>query len=143
MQRGTQWPHAAAPGGALRQRGGGGGAAAHRCVVRALVRDSSGYLPLHLTCKNWSANQADIVAQLLDAQPETITMRDPSGHLPLHIAASSFGRTETVRTLVTRWPESVALRTRLGLSALELANQFGMPDQILELLQDGLTGSLY
>eukprot|EP00966_Prymnesium_polylepis_P081387 1885869-Prymnesium_polylepis.1 len=70
-------------------------------------------------------------------------MRDPSGHLPLHIAASSFGRTETVRTLVTRWPESVALRTRLGLSALELANQFGMPDQILELLQDGLTGSLY
>ena len=70
-------------------------------------------------------------------------MRDPSGQLPLHIAASNFGRTETIRTLMTRWPESVALRTRQGLSALELANKIGMPDRIVELLQDGLAGSLY
>lgn len=101
----------------------------------ALRKDQAGFLPLHLCCKHWAAQQATVATLLVDSKPVCIQVRDPDGNLPIHLAAAAFGRTETIEMLVQRWPNSIMQTTLNGARALDLARRGWVSDRTLELLE--------
>lgn len=51
--------------------------------TKARLKDSDGYLPMHLTLMNRGSER--LITLLIDAYPGALTERDPVGRLPFHI----------------------------------------------------------
>ena len=101
------------------------------------LRDGAGYRPIHHLCYNKDldeTNSLNILRFMLYNDPTLPREVDGDNWLPLHFAVQ-YKSTTFCKKLIDAYPESLAVRTRIGSLPIHLASTNGKRDDTADTIQ--------
>jgi hypothetical protein len=101
--------------------------------------DTTRFHPLHLACTN-PGNDPEVIYQLIDVDPDVLTLPGPSSCVPLHFALLCNLPGAVVRRMVEVRPDTLLCRNSEGRTPVECAlDKDAVPEELAPLLLDLVT----